>query len=167
MVKKKRRNTKSKKKTEETPKSDEKSEETSKSDEKLEATPDEDTKKISQKKDADDRGQLRVDHLKKLLRLSGIRPIMKKSELEPYSSNKAKIKYLKSLFDAAGFTGLTLVFRVSFRSWNILGSLSIKECEKFRQKRDTEKELLEIQANVVDVKGSFVSSLRIDSNLSI
>jgi hypothetical protein len=34
-----------------------------------------------------------------------------------------------------------------------LGNLTIKDCEKFRKKRDTEKELLEIQANAVDVKG--------------
>ena len=34
-----------------------------------------------------------------------------------------------------------------------LGSLTIKDCEKFRKKRDTEKELMEIQANAVDVKG--------------
>ncbi len=34
-----------------------------------------------------------------------------------------------------------------------LGNLTIKDCEKFRKKRDTEKELLEIQSNVVDVKG--------------
>ncbi len=34
-----------------------------------------------------------------------------------------------------------------------LGNLTIKDCEKFREKRDTEKELLEIQSNVVDVKG--------------
>ncbi|CAF4164026.1 unnamed protein product, partial [Rotaria sp. Silwood2] len=34
-----------------------------------------------------------------------------------------------------------------------LGSLSIKECEKVRKKRDPEKVLLEIQANAVNVKG--------------
>ena len=34
-----------------------------------------------------------------------------------------------------------------------LGSLSIKECQKFREKRDTENELLEIQSKAVDVKG--------------
>ena len=142
-VKKKRRSTKSKKKPEQSPKSDEKPE----------PTPDENTKKLSQKKDANDRAQSRIDHLKKLLRLSGIRAVMKKSELEPFSSNKAKINYLQSLFQSAGFTGLIFVFRISFRLRNVLGSLTIKECEKFRQKRDTEKELLEIQASAVDVKG--------------
>lgn len=65
----------------------------------------EDNKKSSEKKDTNDRAQSRIDHLKKLLRLSGIRLIMKKSELEQFSSNKAKIDYLKSLFDTAGFTG--------------------------------------------------------------
>jgi hypothetical protein len=34
-----------------------------------------------------------------------------------------------------------------------LGNLTIKDCEKFRKKRDAEKELLEIQSNIVDVKG--------------
>lgn len=34
-----------------------------------------------------------------------------------------------------------------------LGSLTIKECEKFRIKRDTEKELLDIQSTSVSVKG--------------
>jgi hypothetical protein len=34
-----------------------------------------------------------------------------------------------------------------------LGNLTIKDCEKFRKKRDTEKELFEIQANAVDVQG--------------
>ncbi|CAF4133596.1 unnamed protein product, partial [Rotaria magnacalcarata] len=71
------------------------------------------------------------------LRISGIRLIIKRTELDQFKSNKAKIDYLKSLFDKGGFTG----------------SLTIKECEKFRKKRDTEKELLEIQATSVTVKG--------------
>ncbi|CAF3660610.1 unnamed protein product [Rotaria sp. Silwood1] len=33
-------------------------------------------------------------------------------------------------------------------------SLSLKECEKVRKKRDPKKVLLEIQANAVNVKGS-------------
>lgn len=78
---------------------------TTKSIEKVEQTPNEDEKKSSDTKDTNDRTQFRIDHLKKLLRLSGIRQVMKKSELEPFSSNKAKIAYLKSLFDTAGFTG--------------------------------------------------------------
>ncbi|CAF2787198.1 unnamed protein product [Rotaria sp. Silwood2] len=100
-------------------------------------TTNDDTKKSSQKKSQGDHAQLRIERLKKLLRISGIRLIIKKTELDELRSNKAKINYLKSLFNKAGFTG----------------SLSIKECEKFRKKRDTEKELLEIQANAVDVKG--------------
>jgi hypothetical protein len=29
----------------------------------------------------------------------------------------------------------------------------MKDCEKFRKKRDTEKELMDIQENSIDVKG--------------
>jgi len=61
-----------------------------------------DTKKSSQKKD---KAQARIEHFKKLLRISGIRPFMKKTELDKLTSNKAKIDYLKSFFDTAGFTG--------------------------------------------------------------
>ncbi|CAF1542814.1 unnamed protein product, partial [Adineta steineri] len=96
-----------------------------------------DKKKPSQKKDKNDQGQSRIEHLKKLLRISGIRLIIKKTELEELKSHKAKINYLKSLFDTAGYTG----------------SLTIKDCQKFREKRDTEKELLEIQSTSVDVTG--------------
>ena len=63
-------------------------------------------KKLHQKKDKNDQEQSRIEHFKKLLRISGIRIIMKKSELDQFSSNKAKIDYLKSLFQTAGFTGL-------------------------------------------------------------
>ncbi|CAF3798770.1 unnamed protein product [Rotaria sp. Silwood1] len=100
-------------------------------------TTNDDTKKSSQRKSKSDQAQARIEHLKKLLRISGIRFIIKKNELDEFRSNKAKIDYLKSLFDKAGYTG----------------NLSIKECGKFRKKRDTEKELLEIQANAVHVKG--------------
>ncbi|CAF0802878.1 unnamed protein product [Rotaria sordida] len=96
-----------------------------------------DTKNLSQKTSKNEKGQSRIEHLKKLLRISGIRFIIKNTELDELRSNKARINYLKSLFDKAGFTG----------------SLAIKECEKFRKKRDAEKELLEIQANSVNVKG--------------
>jgi len=60
------------------------------------------TKKSLQKTD---QAQIRIEHLKKLLRISGIRLIMKKTELDQFTSKKAKIDYLKSLFDTAGFTG--------------------------------------------------------------
>ncbi|CAF0804068.1 unnamed protein product [Rotaria sordida] len=100
-------------------------------------TTNDDTKNLSQKTSKNEKGQSRIEHLKKLLRISGIRFIIKNTELDELRSNKARINYLKSLFDKAGFTG----------------SLAIKECEKFRKKRDAEKELLEIQANSVNVKG--------------
>jgi len=65
----------------------------------------ENTKKSSKKKDEDDKAQSRIEHLKKLLRISGVRLMIKKTELDELPSTKAKINYLKSLFDAAGFTG--------------------------------------------------------------
>ena len=133
----------------------------------IEKPPNEDDKKSSEKKDTNDRAQSRIDHLKKLLRLSGIRLIMKKSELEQFSSNKAKIDYLKSMFDTAGFTGWLFASLIDLHHRNFVGNLSIKECEKFRQKRDTEKELLEIQANAVDVQGSCNIFRRISSNILI
>ena len=95
------------------------------------------SKKTSKKKENSDPLQARIENLKKLLRTSGIRLMIKKTELEELPSDKARIKYLKSLFDTAGFTG----------------SLSLKDCRKFREKRDGEKELIEIQASAVDVKG--------------
>ena len=52
----------------------------------------------------------RIERLKKLLRKAGIRNRIRNSELDQFSSNKAKIDYLKSLFDTAGFTGATFVF---------------------------------------------------------
>jgi hypothetical protein len=104
-----------------------------------EQTTTDEPKKISpKKKDKNDQAQSRIEHFKKLLRISGIRFIIKNAELDQFASNKAKINYLKSLFQTAGFTG----------------NLTIKECEKFRKKRDTAKELFDIQANAVDVKGS-------------
>ncbi|CAF0752717.1 unnamed protein product [Rotaria sordida] len=106
-------------------------------DEQTTTTTNDDTKNLSQKTSKNEKGQSRIEHLKKLLRISGIRFIIKNTELDELRSNKARINYLKSLFDKAGFTG----------------SLAIKECEKFRKKRDAEKELLEIQANSVNVKG--------------
>ena len=96
------------------------------------------SKRTSTKKEKADPTQVRIDHLKKLLRTSGIRSTIKKTELEELPSDKARIKYLKSLFDTAGYTG----------------SLSLKDCRRFREKRDSEKELMEIRASAVDVKGS-------------
>lgn len=96
------------------------------------------SKKTWKKKENGDPLQARIENLKKLLRTSGIRLMIKKTELEELPSDKARIKYLKSLFDTAGFTG----------------SLSLKDCRKFREKRDSEKELMEIQASAIDVKGS-------------
>jgi hypothetical protein len=55
--------------------------------------------------------------LKKLLRISGIRLMMKKSELDQFSSNKAKIDYLKSLFQAADFTGLIFLILIGFKDF--------------------------------------------------
>jgi hypothetical protein len=55
--------------------------------------------------DKHEQEQARIDHLKKLLRTSGIRLMMKKTELDEYSSNEAKIEYLQSLFTAAGYHG--------------------------------------------------------------
>jgi len=76
------------------------------SDEKEQATTTtENTEKSSKKKDNDDKAQSRIEHLKKLLRISGVRLMIKKTELDELPSTKAKINYLKSLFDAAGFTG--------------------------------------------------------------
>jgi hypothetical protein len=63
------------------------------------------TKKPTQKKDKSDQEQSRIEHLKKLLRISGIRHSIKKTELDELSSNRKKINYLKSIFDTAGFTG--------------------------------------------------------------
>jgi hypothetical protein len=63
------------------------------------------TKKPSQKKDKNELAELRIDHLKKLLRIAGIRLIFKKAELDELPSNEARIKYLKGFFGAAGFTG--------------------------------------------------------------
>jgi hypothetical protein len=74
---------------------------TKKSLEKEDTAEQDDTKKSIQKNPA----QSRIEHLKKLLRISGIRLIIKKTELDELSSNKAKIDYLKSFFDTAGFTG--------------------------------------------------------------
>jgi hypothetical protein len=51
------------------------------------------TKKSLQKTD---QAQTRIEHLKKLLRISGIRLIMKKTELDQFTSKKA---------NTAGFTG--------------------------------------------------------------
>jgi hypothetical protein len=50
-----------------------------------------------------------IEHLKKLLRISGVQLIIKKSEFDELSSDKAKINYFKSLFDAARFTGCIIV----------------------------------------------------------
>jgi hypothetical protein len=74
---------------------------TKKSLEKEDTAEQDDTKKPIQKNPA----QSRIEHLKKLLRISGIRLLIKKTELDELSSNKAKIDYLKSFFDTAGFTG--------------------------------------------------------------
>ncbi|CAF4723233.1 unnamed protein product, partial [Rotaria magnacalcarata] len=63
-----------------------------------------DTKKPVQTKSKDDLAQTRIEHFKKLLRISGIRLIIKRTELDQFKSNKAKIDYLKSLFDKGGFT---------------------------------------------------------------
>jgi len=81
------------------------------SDEEEEKVEDE-TKATVPKKDKTEQEQTRIDHLKKLLRISGIKTIVKKTELEPLNTNRKKINYLKSLFDAAGFQGLnlTLIF---------------------------------------------------------
>ena len=35
----------------------------------------------------------------------------------------------------------------------ILGRITMKACEKFRNKREREQELMEIQANVVKIEG--------------
>jgi hypothetical protein len=74
-------------------------------DEQTTATTTEEPKKSIQKKDKTDQEQSRIDHLKKLLRISGIRLMIKKTELDELASHKAKINYLKSFFDNAGFTG--------------------------------------------------------------
>ena len=63
------------------------------------------TKKPAAKTDTDEKGQARIEQLKKLLRTAGIRQIVKKATLEELPSIKARINYLKSLFDEAGFKG--------------------------------------------------------------
>jgi hypothetical protein len=87
-----------------------------------EQTTTDEPKKISpKKKDKNDQAQSRIEHFKKLLRISGIRFIIKNAELDQFASNKAKINYLKSLFQTAGFTGLIFSFlfcslrKISFR----------------------------------------------------
>ena len=118
------------------------------------------TEKSSQKTSKHHTRLSRIEYLKKLLRKAGIRNRIKNSELDQFSSNKAKINYLKSLFATAGFTGTTLksICFFSFLCTSLLisfslANLTIKECEKFRKKRDIKNELLEIQETVVKVEG--------------
>lgn len=94
-----------------------------------------DKKKSSPK--IDDEKKSQIEHLKKLLRASGIRLIVRKADLDAYSTDEEKIGYLESLLKSEGLSGKS----------------TLKTCEKFREKRATEKELVEIRANVVDVKG--------------
>ena len=65
-------------------------------------------------------------------------------------------------FDADFFINL---IETLFVFKNYLGNLTIKDCEKFRKKRDTEKELEEIQSKAVQVKGKHVQ-FKFDSCLN-
>lgn len=67
--------------------------------------------KTPSQKSSKERALLRIEHFKKLLRIAGIRHNFKRNELDEYKSNKAKLDYLKSLFEKAGFTGKKILFR--------------------------------------------------------
>lgn len=56
-------------------------------------------------RDKNDRAKARIENLKKLLRASGIRSVIRNSELDEFSTDKEKIKHLESLFEKAGYTG--------------------------------------------------------------
>ncbi|CAF1071892.1 unnamed protein product [Didymodactylos carnosus] len=99
--------------------------------------------KKEEKKNVDDSNN-QIDHLKKLLRTSGIRLIVKKAELEQHPSIKDKIKYLKSLFEKAGYTG----------------GLNMKECQRYREKCDGEKELADISERTTENIQGYVKAGR-------
>ncbi|KAI0983203.1 hypothetical protein GJ496_007227 [Pomphorhynchus laevis] len=78
-------------------------------------------------------GEETIKLLRKLLKISGIKHIIRKSELDKYSDNKSKIKYLKNLFKEAGYRGL----------------LSENGCKRFRSKLEHAKELAELDTSKI------------------
>ncbi|CAF0752516.1 unnamed protein product [Didymodactylos carnosus] len=99
--------------------------------------------KKEKKKNVDESNN-QIDHLKKLLRASGIRLIVKNAELEQYVSKEEKTEYLKSLFEKAGYTG----------------GLTIKECQRYKEQRDREKELADISAGTTENIQGYVKAGR-------
>lgn len=70
----------------------------------------------------------KIQRFRKYLRLAGLR-IVKNSELEALKSKKARYEFLKKIFADAGFKDK---------------SLSIKSCQKFKLKREREREIAEL-----------------------
>jgi hypothetical protein len=77
----------------------------------------------------------KITRLRKYLRAAGLR-IVKNSELFELKSKKARYDYIKNIFKEAGYTS---------------NSLSIKSCQKFKLKRENEKEIAELDVgNIIE-----------------
>lgn len=82
----------------------------------------------------------KIQRYRKFLRLAGITGWMtKNSELDAMKSKAARYNYMKQLFIDAGFKK----------------SLSIENCKKFKEKRDREKEIAELDlSNIIETGSS-------------
>jgi len=98
-------------------------------DEEDENEPNSEKKKLTAENDP------KIAKFRKYLRLAGLR-IVKNSELDALKSKKARYDYLKKIFVDAGFKGK---------------SLSIKTCKSFREKREREREIAELDVgNIIE-----------------
>lgn len=84
----------------------------------------------------------KIKRLRHYLRLAGLR-IVKNSELDQLKSKKAKYEFLKKIFVDAGYKGT---------------SLSIKNCQKFKLKKERQKEIAELDVtNIIESNATQIS----------